>query len=314
MQKVRTEGQHRSWVPLKFTLYAESDYFEFNLSSKRMLRVKVKITDRIIFREFLGKVSIISAFFTIIFIFVDIPAKYKPCAGVLVVLIFVCLYLGLWWWYNKLKRVNLLIEGSRVIVKTGDIFKQSGLKAIAFNEYFDTQVDDKIISKKSLNGIFIDKYSNRSLDELDRLIDSYQFDEDDLLEHGVERIGKSKRYKLGTICILDDYLLVAFSKFDRQNKSILSMPEYLGFLISFWDNVNRVYSQKDVTVPIFGSGITRIKEHKNITDEDLLKIMLWTFRISEMRFKYPAKLSVIIHEDKIDSINLLDIKAAENGL
>lgn len=276
--------------------------------------MKVKISDRMVFRGFLEKVSIISAFFTIVFIFVDIPAQYKTYAGMLVAFIFVCLYLGLWWWYNELKKVNLLIEGSRVVVQTGDIFKQQGLKAIAFNEYFDTQVDDKIISKSSLNGIFIETYSNMSLDGLDNLIDNYQFDEDVLIESGVERLGKSKKYKLGTICILDDYLLVAFSKFDRQNKAVLSMPEYLEFLISFWDNVNRVYSQKDVSVPIFGSGITRIKEHKNISDEDLLKIMLWTFRISEMRFKYPAKLSIIIHEGKIDSINLLDIKAAENGL
>ncbi|HGG8990181.1 TPA: macro domain-containing protein, partial [Enterobacter asburiae] len=67
-------------------------------------------------------------------------------------------------------------------------------------------------------------------------------------------------------------------------------------------------------VPIFGSGITRIKEHKNISDEELLKIMLWTFRISEMRFKYPAKLSIIINYDKIKTINLLDIKSARNGI
>lgn len=42
--------------------------------------------------------------------------------------------------------------------------------------------------------------------------------------------------------------------------------------------------------------------------------MLWTFRVSEMKFKYPAKLNIFIHKDKIDSINLLDIKAIENGI
>ena len=92
------------------------------------------------------------------------------------------------------------------------------------------------------------------------------------------------------------------------------MPEYLEFLITFWDRVNRVYAQKNVSVPIFGSGITRIKEHKNISDEDLLKIMLWTFRISEMRFKYPTKLTIVIHKNKINKIGLLDIKTARNGL
>jgi hypothetical protein len=92
------------------------------------------------------------------------------------------------------------------------------------------------------------------------------------------------------------------------------MPEYLEFLINFWDKVNNVYGQQSVVTPVFGSGITRIKGHKMISDEDLLKIMLWTFRISEMCFKYPAKLTIVIHKDKIDKINLLDIKSARNGV
>jgi hypothetical protein len=49
-------------------------------------------------------------------------------------------------------------------------------------------------------------------------------------------------------------------------------------------------------------------------DEDLLKIMLWTFRISEMRFKYPARLTVVIHQSKIGQINLLDVNVAKSGV
>ena len=60
--------------------------------------------------------------------------------------------------------------------------------------------------------------------------------------------------------------------------------------------------------------LSKILGHKTISDEDLLKIMLWTFRISEMRFKYPAKLTIVIHKDKIDQINLLDIKSTKNGV
>ena len=276
--------------------------------------MKVKINDRMIFRKFLESVSIISAFFTIVFIFVDIPEQFKIRAGFFVAFIFLCLYIGLWGWYNKLEKISLIVEGSKVIVKAGDIFKQTGLKTIAFNEYFDTKVDDNIISRKSLNGIFIESHLDISLDELDNQINNNQFEEGELIHGNIQRLGKPKKYKLGTIFILDEYILVAFSKFDSKNKANLSMQEYLEFLINFWDNVNRVYSQKDVSVPIFGSGITRIKEHKSISDENLLKIMLWTFRISEMRFKHPAKLSIIIHEDKIDSVNLLDLKAAENEL
>ena len=127
-------------------------------------------------------------------------------------------------------------------------------------------------------------------------------------------IGKKQKYQIGTICVYKDYLLTAFSKFNEKNQAYLTMPEYLEFLIKFWDEINVVYAQKSVSVPIFGSGITRIKEHKNITDEELLKIMLWTFRISETRFKYPAKLTIVIHKDKIDKINLFEIKSMQNEI
>ena len=158
-------------------------------------------------------------------------------------------------------------------------------------------------------------YLAGSVSDLDHRISNHQFEEDELLEVNHKRkVGKTQKYSLGTIFVNNDYLLTAFSKFDDKNRAFLTMPDYLAFLINFWDKVNRIYAQKSVSVPIFGSGITRIKEHKNISDEDLLKIMLWTFRISEMRFKFPAKLTIVIHKDKIDKINLLDIKSARNGL
>ncbi|HCL8321074.1 TPA: hypothetical protein PCF14_002385 [Klebsiella pneumoniae] len=225
------------------------------------------------------------------------------------------LYFGIWLKSNNLTEVNLDVEGSIVTVKAGDLFLQDGFKVIAFNEYFDTQVDDNIISHKSLNGLYIDNHLSGPISDLDHSISNYKFDEDEILEVNQERkVGKKQKYSLGTIFVNEDYLLTAFSKFDDKNRAFLTMPDYLGFLINFWDKVNRIYAQKSVSVPIFGSGITRIKEHKNISDEDLLKIMLWTFRISEMRFKFPAKLTIVIHKDKIDKINLLDIKSARNGL
>lgn len=204
-----------------------------------------------------------------------------------------------------------------VSIITGDIFNQEGLKAIAFNEYFDTQVDDMIISKKSLNGVFIESILPNlggNVPELDSFIEQDRFCQENKTEINNDReVGKKQKYGIGSICVYkNEYILTAFSKFDKNNRAFLTMPEYLSFLIKFWDQVNKVYAQKSVSVPIFGSGITRIKEHKNISDEDLLKIMLWTFKISETRFKYPAKLTIVIHEDKINQINLFEIKAFIN--
>jgi hypothetical protein len=276
---------------------------------------KVRFFDKRVKNEFQERISFIGAALSLALIFIDIPGDCKlPMGGGSLLLLSVT-YVFLWRRSNNLHEINLDIEGTTVTVKTADIFEQPEFKVIPFNEYFDTLVDDRIISKESLNGIFLNRYFPTSTAGIDEHIEKYPFDNDELLAENVgRRFGKKTRYSIGTICVYEEYLLAAFSKFDEGNRAVLTMPEYLGFLITFWDKVNRVYAQKSVSVPIFGSGITRIKEHKNISDEDLLKIMLWTFRISEMRFKYPAKLTIVIHKDKIDKINLLDIKSAKNGL
>ncbi|EJN1951572.1 hypothetical protein NPJ58_003872 [Escherichia coli] len=276
---------------------------------------KVNLFDTRIVKKFSDYTSTISTIFSLLLIFVDIPTENKITLGIIFLFTLSLLYFGIWLKSNNLTEVNLDVEGSIVTVKAGDLFLQDGFKVIAFNEYFDTQVDDNIISHKSLNGLYIDNHLSGPISDLDQSISNYKFDEDEILEVNQERkVGKKQKYSLGTIFVNEDYLLTAFSKFDDKNRAFLTMPDYLGFLINFWDKVNRIYAQKSVSVPIFGSGITRIKEHKNISDEDLLKIMLWTFRISEMRFKFPAKLTIVIHKDKIDKINLLDIKSARNGL
>ncbi|MFC5705118.1 macro domain-containing protein [Aeromonas eucrenophila] len=276
---------------------------------------KVNFFDRKIKEEFYKYASGITAFIAAVVLFWDIPAKIKTPSGLVCIATLLVVYIVIWIKANKLQSIDLSVEGSTVTIKVGDIFSEDGLKIIAFNEYFDTQVDDKIIAHRSLNGIFITQHMSCSVAQIDDHISQYHFDQDDIGELNEGRLsGKKQKYELGTLCVYEDYLLTAFSKFNKHNEARLTMPEYLGFLINFWDRVNRVYAQRSISVPIFGSGITRIKEHRDITDEDLLKIMLWTFRISETRFNYPAKLTIVIHKDKIDKINLFDLQSARNGL
>lgn len=276
---------------------------------------KVSFLDSRVRDYFLKFTAAVSATLSMVVLFVDIPDQCKPTFGWLFLGALLLAYVAIWIWADNLNHVSIKVEGSEVTIKVGDIFQQPGLKVIAFNEYFDTLVDNKIIAEASLNGIFIRSHLGASPEALDSHIDSYSFERGDALEVNASReSGKTSRYRIGTICVFRDYLLTAFAKFDNGNRAQLTMPEYLEFLITFWDRVNRVYAQQSVSTPIFGSGITRIKGHKNISDEDLLKIMLWTFRISEMRFKYPAKLTIVIHKDKISRINLLDIKGARHGI
>lgn len=280
--------------------------------------MKVNLFDKGVRNKFWVYFSVISGVLSFILLFNIVPEKYEEYLkyiGYLSFLVLLIIYLIIWSKANELTDIDFDIDGSNVNIKCGDLFAENGLKTIAFNDYFDTVVDDKIISNKSLNGIFINKYFNGQTEVLDNFIVE-KSDELDIINNQVDRRlgGKNVQFRLSTIFVYDDFILTAFSKFDEHNKATLTMPEYIEFLINFWDRVNRVYAQKTVSVPIFGSGITRIKEHKNISDEDLLKIMLWTFKLSEMKFKHPAKLTIIIHKDKISQINLFNIKSIELGI
>lgn len=280
--------------------------------------MKVNLFNKGVRNKFWVYFSVISGILSFILLFNIVPDEYKDylkCFGYISFILLIIIYIIIWIRANCLTNVNIDVDGSIVNIKSGDLFSQDGYKVIPFNEYFDTVVDEKIISSSSLNGIFINNYSNTAINNLDNHIIQNTDNEDVLNPNTQRRLGgKVVKFKLSTIIVFNEYLLTAFSKFDEHNKAVLTMPEYIEFLINFWDRVNRIYAQKSVSVPIFGSGITRIKEHKNISDEDLLKIMLWTFKLSEMKFKHPAKLSIIIHKDKIDKIDLFNLKSTELGL
>ena len=78
--------------------------------------------------------------------------------GIIMIFIFILIYILIWRRANLLTNIIINIDGSTVNIKSGDLFEEQGFKVIPFNEYFDTQVDDKIIANSSLNGIFIKKY------------------------------------------------------------------------------------------------------------------------------------------------------------
>lgn len=125
--------------------------------------------------------------------------------------------------------------------------------------------------------------------------------------------GKKIRYKLGTICNVDDYLLTALTRFDADNKAYLEINEYINCLLNFWNEVDRIYAGRTIALPVLGSGITRFKGYDNITDQELLELIIWTFKVSRIKFTYPSKVKIVVYDDKSNKINLLELKGLENA-
>lgn len=114
------------------------------------MKIKVPFYAEKIRRQYTGIIAVLSAISSFYFISVQVSDGQRTTYIVVATSALVLIYLALWVRANLKRKTKLYINNSSVVVKIGDIFDQDGLKAIAFNEYFDTLVDDVLISKSSL--------------------------------------------------------------------------------------------------------------------------------------------------------------------
>ena len=277
-----------------------------------MKRPKIKISafNNRLWGNFLKWASGVSVVVTTVLAFLDLCSKIKLIIflgflGTLVVIFVILLIVA-----NVMTKLTLKINNSTVNILFDDIFQQpeSDLKVIAFNEYFDTQVDDVLISKSSLNGQYLLQLK-QPIEELDELIaNSSRMKERIAGRNARRKEGKTVKYKLGSIYRHNDYLLVALTHFDDGNCARLTVQEYSDCLINMCNEIDSLYNGKTVTLPLLGSGITRFKDCVDISDQELLEIILWTYRISRVKFVYPSCLNIIISKEKKDKINLYKLK------
>lgn len=213
-----------------------------------------------------------------------------------------------------MKQVKLFIDDSEIDVKEGDIFSnevydnENVIKVFAFNEYFDTLVDNNIISRTSLNGQFIINKVN-AISNLDKRIAEDKQLSNHIIEKNTKRkYGKKTKYELGSIFKYSETVfLTALTHFNDSNEAYLSIQDYVRFLINFWDQIDSLYANRTVVITLFGSGITRL-EHKMFSNTQILQIILWTFYIRRIKFKQPAKFVILLDKSTNRNINYYKIK------
>jgi hypothetical protein len=207
--------------------------------------------------------------------------------------------------YHRAKKgISFNIRNIKVNIRQGDIFKVDGWKVIPFNEYFDTTVNEIIITKNSLNGTFINDYVENK-DELKNIIAN---ETDDDTEYKRTKKNGKDRFQLGRIIRYKDYLLLAFSHFDN-NQAHLTQKDYEHCLRVMWKEISRTYSNTPVFIPLLGSGITRFEEGHQPKNTDLLKCMLCTLRTSNTNIKQP--ITILLTEEIMQEINIYEMKGVK---
>lgn len=207
--------------------------------------------------------------------------------------------------FFKFRRsVSIKGKNYNIQIKYGNLLKKSNCKkVINFDECFTTSIGDdpSKINPDSICGQYL---KNNPIKNIQILIDNSQLEP----AESKSKYQNKDRYDSGRLVPNRDYLLMAFAKLDKDGLGIMSYDEFLDCLATLWKEIDKYYGQKDVCIPILGSGVVR-GELKDFTQQELLDIIILSYKLSSHKIKLPYKLHILCKKRDGFSLN----KIGESG-
>lgn len=264
---------------------------------------------KLFFQNGLIALAAISSFITMLTFLVNWKPEELSCSSKvilsLLILSFIYFYAN---WYSKSKKnVTIkLTDNLKVNINSNNLFDSSNFIVIPVNEYFDSLVDDVIISKKSLHGQFIEKvYNNdfkKARNDFDEQLDKLSVVPKNERNSSISNL-PIKKYPLGTaICIKHEniqYLLVAFTHFNNDNKAYIEIEEIQTTLVEIINQIDKFANSNSISIPVFGTGHSRI----NISKKRMLQYLLLVLELSHDKKSY-KQINISINKDAYSDFDL----------
>ena len=223
----------------------------------------------------------------------DVNACNITLARVLLFLGLLALSVLVSWIYSK-ERKEAKIKGNNysIVVEYGDLLKKENCqRVINFDECFTTQVGPSPadIKEDSICGQYL--MQNPGLD-VPALISA----------SGVKPSRRKSKYKNltcyepGTIVPNGDNLLMAFTRLEESGSSKkFTVAEYLDCLSRLWEEIDKYYCNKEVCVPILGSGLARFENgnSSSIPKQELVDLMITSYKLSPHKLKSNNALHIV---------------------
>ncbi len=186
---------------------------------------------------------------------------------------------------------------TKVGVRVGNLFEQTGLIVIGVNEYFDTQVGE-LVAPTSIHGAFLSQFARDDTKGLDHEISvelaKFKFESEVVTS---KRVGNKARYPLGATAAVSrsgkSFLLLAVTHTDIQTcKASVDFVEFLATLDKLWTRVRETHNQRTVHIPLIGGGLARL----NLPPKDLLWLILLSFKLADRKEPVCPCLSILLSE------------------
>ncbi|KGB50927.1 hypothetical protein LH61_05400 [Leuconostoc mesenteroides P45] len=283
--------------------------------------MKISFANKYLLDNVTRQVGYVFAISSGILTFLDFSKNIKLFIFVGTLTISLVIYIANLIFANLMSFTTFKVGESEIRIQKGDIFSNEifnnpdFIKVINANEYFDTIVNEEIISKRSVHG----KFLLRSDVDVSQVNDAIKKDKRLNKRHKVgenldREEGNQIKYELGSIFkYSDDVFLTALTHFDEYNKAYLSIQDFIRFLINFWDEIDELYAGRTVVITLFGSNLARL-DNNTYSNTQILDTILWTFRLRRIKFKKPTKLIILLDKETNQKINYYKIKDRFYGL
>lgn len=270
--------------------------------------MKVPFFERNVIKKYGEIITWASVILTFLSVIIPFPENWsRLLAVVILAALFAIVYIVVWIWANKKKRVIVYLHGTKILVEEGNLFDAPGKKLIPFNEYFDTEVGSGIIDEKSLNGQYIKKFAKCTPKDLyEKILSQLSAKGKKPVFVDESRLSGNKvKFELGTIYDdKNDFILMAYSRFDADNRAYLTQEDILRCYINMWNEIDKIRGNNSISIPLLGgSGLVRFSE--DYSPQQLVELLLWSFHISGIHLSRGATLRIILGEDIVHDIDIL---------
>jgi hypothetical protein len=201
---------------------------------------------------------------------------------------------------------NISHTNTKIAIKFSDLFKEEGVRVIAVNEFFDSEIGLPV-SGRSLHGIFLSKCFGGHPQAFDKMI------LDDLAQIGYEtetRIqGKLRKYPIGTTALVpvntDRYLCFALCRTELATcKAQADVPTLWRALEGLYSKARNCLGGAPLVLPLVGSGLSGI----GLPARDLLDLIVLSLITESKQKQVTTLIKIILTFDRFEEIDLSEIK------
>ena len=200
--------------------------------------------------------------------------------------------------------VHQRLIGRDVIIEIciGDIFQFQGAYVVGSNTTFDTEVGNGLISAKSIQGQFTERYYG-DVKHLDVDLDDALRNEE-YTEITSDKRGKKKEYAIGTVAKVENKTVEAYflaiASLNQHGVASSSFENIQVSLSCVWDYIANRGGIGPLVIPILGSGFSRIE----VPRDQIIKEIIRSFVAACATKRFTEKLTIAIHPEDFRKYDL----------